>query len=189
MSQFCLLVNNATEQGCPKISEEAFLHSMGSIMYRLLHARFEPGSLDEAVRLALLAFSSPIFLHWNRVELPDRQFTSAYREALAGLDYFMDTEHTIVPQEHTIIPQKHTIIYQEYTVTPQQHLWLLMVGALSMAHEPDNLAWLRPRLRMAIDMCSVSSWDDMRDVLRSFLWVGLVYDGPGKDVYDSVLSQ
>ena len=72
MSEFYDLSNAAAEEGGAKMAEEAFLHSMGSIMYRLLYQRFETGSLNEAFRLGLLAFSSPIFLHWNKVELPDR---------------------------------------------------------------------------------------------------------------------
>lgn len=164
LSEFCAVANAAVEKGGPKMTENLFLHSMGSIMYRLLHQRFETGSLDEAFRFGLLAFSSPIFLHWNRVELPDRQFTSAYREALAGLNL---TEHN---------------------VTPRELLWLLMVGALSMSHEPDDVAWLEPWLRVNIALCGVSTWVGMRDLLSSFLWIGLVYDRPCKDIYTSILS-
>jgi hypothetical protein len=164
MSEFCALVNAAAKNGGAKMAEEAFLHSMGSIMYRLLHQRFETGSRDEAFRWGLLAFSSPIFLHWNRVELPDPQFNAAYREALAGLDT------------------------TEANVTPEEHVWLLMAGALSMSHEPDSIAWLKTRLRRNMQLCDVSTWDDMRKVLSSFLWIGLIYDEPGQDIFASILS-
>ncbi|CRG90674.1 hypothetical protein PISL3812_07719 [Talaromyces islandicus] len=63
MSQFCTLLNGAAENQEAKVIEETFLHSMGSIMYPLLHQSFQKGSLDETVRLDLLAFSSPTFLH------------------------------------------------------------------------------------------------------------------------------
>lgn len=164
-STFCTLVNRtaATPQAKARITEQDFLTNMGAIMYRLLHQRYTPGSLDEAFRLGLLAFSSPIFLNWNRVELPDPRFTSAYRQALAEL-------------ENT-----------NCNITPQEHLWLLMVAAVSMTHEPAGLAWLAPRLRTAIDMCGMSIWDSLRALLTSFLWVGLVYDHPGKGVFESVL--
>ena len=165
MSKFCALVNAAAEEGGVKMAEEAFLHSTGSIMYRLLHQRYGTGSLDEAFRLGLLAFSSPIFLNWNRVELLDRQFTSAYRDALTAL-------HLIGPN-----------------VAPQERLWLLMVGALSMSHEPKTFAWLRPWLRMNIELCNVFTWEGMRESLSSLLWVGLVYDKAGNDVFDLILPQ
>ena len=165
MSQFCALVNAAAEEGGAKMTEHAFLHSMGSIMYRLLHQRFEIGSLDEAFRLGLLAFSSPIFLQWNRVDLQERQSPSAYREALAGLDF--------------------TGSY----LAPRELLWLLMVGAVTMAYEPDDVVWIRHWLRINLGLCAVFTWDETKELLSSFLWIGLVYDKPGRNVFDSILSQ
>ena len=110
--EFCALINAAAEKGRAKMAEEAFLHSMGSIMHRLLHQRFKISSLDEAFHLCPLAFSSPIFIHWNRTELPIHQFTPAHVEILAGFN---------------LLTEPH--------VTLCERLWLLMVGALSMSHE------------------------------------------------------
>ncbi|KAK6383444.1 hypothetical protein LTS17_002736 [Exophiala oligosperma] len=160
MSHFCAQVNAAAEDDGPKVTEETFLQNMMAIMYPLLHQHYQIGSLEEAVRLGLLAFSSPLFLHWNRVELPDRRFTSAYREALATM--------TLVGAD----------------IAPRERLWLFMVGALSMSHESESMKWLLPRLRMDIEQCGVSSWSDMQQVLRSFLWVGFVYDVPGKELFE-----
>ena len=42
---------------------------------------------------------------------------------------------------------------------------------------------------MNIELCDVFTWDGMRDLLSSFLWIGLVYDKPGKHVFDSILLQ
>ena len=165
MSNFCALVNAATEEKGAKITEEVFLHSMGSIMYRLLYQRFEIGSVGEAFRLGLLAFSSPIFLHWNRVELSDYRFTSRYKDGVVALDL------------------------GECRLTPEEYLWLLMVAALSMSHESDGLSWLRPRLRETIALCNICTWDAARDLLSSFMWVGLIYDVPGREVFDLVMSQ
>lgn len=162
MSGFCGLINSAAESGGVKMAEEAFLHSMGSIMYRLLLQRFEIGSLNEAFRLGLLAFSSPIFLHWNRVELPDLQFTSAYRKALCELKVM------------------------EANVKPCELLWLLMVGALSMSHEPDGFAWIKSRLQVNMELYGALTWEDMRETLDSFLWIGILYDEPGLDVFNSM---
>lgn len=162
MSRFCAQVNAAAEEDGPKVTEEMLLQNMTSIMYPLLHQRFQKGSLDEAVRFGLLAFSSPIFLHWNRVELPDRRFTSAYLEELA------------------------VVTLSGADIAPQERLWLFVVGALSMSHEPESMSWLLPGLRMDIEQCGVKTWSDMQDVLKSFLWVGLVYDVPSEDVFASM---
>lgn len=162
-SEFCSLINAAAQTGERNIAEEAFLPYMGSTLYRLLHRRFEVGSLDEAVRLGLLAFSSPIFLHWNRVELPDERFTSTYREALTQL------------------------IRIKPDVAPRQRLWLLMVAALAMSHEQDGTAWLTPWLRTDAERCGVLIWEDMRDLLNSVLWIEVVYDQPGRDIFASII--
>jgi hypothetical protein len=164
MSEFCDLINAAAENGEAKITEDAFLHSMGSIMYRLVFQHFELGSLNEAFRLGLLTFASPIFLHWNRVELPDPRFTSAFRTALAGLEL------------------------ADHNVESPEYLWLLMVAAVSMSHEPDHVVWLRPRIQIHSDLGGVFTWDAMRDLLSSFLWVGLIYDKPGHDIFDLMLA-
>jgi hypothetical protein len=63
MSGFYNLINAAVEGRGPRVTEGDLVHYMGPILYRLLHLRFPCGTLDEAVRIALVAFSSPIFLH------------------------------------------------------------------------------------------------------------------------------
>jgi hypothetical protein len=165
MSEFCAVINAVAENKGTKMTEEVFLHSMGSIMYRLLHQNFEIGSLDEVFRFGLLAFGSPLFLNWNRIELPDLQFTLAFRNALSGLNQV------------------------EQNVAPRERLWLLMIAALSMSHEPEGIAWLIPWLQIEIEQCEVATWDDMRDLLRSILWVSLIYDKPAKDIFDVISSQ
>jgi hypothetical protein len=164
ISDFCSRASAAVKEEAPKLTEEAFLHSMGSTMYRLLHQRYRIGSPNEAFRLGLLAFSSPIYLHWNRVELPDHRFNAAYRRALVAL------------KSQTIID-----------VTPREWTWLLTVGALSMLHEPESIAWLMPQLRENLLLFNVCSWTHMRDLLSSFLWIGLVYDEQGSEIYEKIL--
>ena len=159
MSNFCTLINAAAESRGDKITEERFMRAMGSIMYRLLNQRFETHSADEAFRLGLLAFAAPIFLHWNRVELPDRRFTSAFREALAELD------------PKTPIVESRAVF------------WLLMIGAVSMSHEPETLALLTPLLRNSMKLCHVLTWDDIQNLLCSILWIGLIHDDQGRHVF------
>lgn len=167
MSNFCALINAAAETGGVKLTEEAFLHSMGSIMYSLLHQRFEIGSLDEAFRLGLLAFSAPIFLNWNRLEVLDRRFTLTYRETLAELDRKAAADTDIV--------------------SPRERLWLLMVAAVAMSHEADSVAWLKPRIRLNMELCHLATWDAMREFLHSFMWIGLTYGATGESVFGQMM--
>lgn len=152
-SDFCLSINEAYEEAGDKITKETFVHAMGSIMYRLLHTQYQQGSLEETCRLGLLAFLSPIFLQWTKYELADPRFTSSYRNSLE-------------------------LLHRDNAIQPPILLWLLVVGALSMSHEPENYAWIRPLLCSHIKLCNIVSWEDMKELLRLSLWVDNLYDEP-----------
>lgn len=164
MSIFCSSINAAFEERRASMTEQVFLHSMGSVMYRLLHLQYAAGSPDEAFRLALLAFSSPVFLNWNRDERLSLQFMDAFQHALAKL--------------HRASP----------AVNPQDFLWLCMVGALSTSLGTDRMAQLTGWLRECTRQCHVLTWNAMRDLLGSFLWIGSVYDYRGKFLFESILT-
>ncbi|PVI04230.1 hypothetical protein DM02DRAFT_725960 [Periconia macrospinosa] len=159
MFEFCTHINAAYRDKRLSITEEQFLQNMTSIMYRLVYLHFPLGSLDEAVRIGLIAFSSPVFLHWNRVELPDRQFNFKYRDSLITLDL------------------------EVAEVEPQEIMWLLMAAAISMAHEEDNLAWLIPWLNTTFQDCGIQTWDELKTSLDEVLWVGIVHDEVGKALF------
>lgn len=164
MAGFCNILSTAAEFKGEKVTEETFLQNIVSIMYRLAHQRFERGSVDEAFRLGLIAFSSPIFLCWNKVELADPRFNSAYRDTLETLEL------------------------SNTNVSPKERLWLVMVAALSMADEPGGVAWFRSRLRSSIESCDVFTWAGVREVLNSVLWIGLMFDSQAKELCDLALS-
>ncbi len=66
-------------------------------------------------------------------------------------------------------------------------LWLLMVGAVSVFDEIDKV-WLRPLLLDNARLCEIYSWSEMKDLLTPFLWIGLVHDKAGKELFDSMIS-
>jgi hypothetical protein len=66
-------------------------------------------------------------------------------------------------------------------------LWLLMVGAIS-AFTPSEDVWLKECLRKHIDRCQLKSWTEVRNVCKSFMWIDILLDGPGKGIFDSALS-
>lgn len=159
MREFCLLINFASESN-HRIATETFLDTMASVIYRLLDmTHFKLGSTDEAIRLGLLAFSSSVFLQWKQLGMSYDHLAATYRNCLAEL--------------------------RCSNIPPQLLLWLLMVGAVSILGEADDM-WLKPWLRVTIDLCKVESWTGMQDLLKSFMWIGLVLDKPGKEVYDSI---
>lgn len=135
------------------------LDTMASVMYRLLHTSYEAGSLDEAIRLSLLAFSSSIFLQWRDFKLPYTHLPVAYKDCLLNAT-FLDA-------------------------SPQLWLWLLMIGTVSVFEEGDY-PWLMPWVQLNADACEVEAWSDMLGVLHGFLWIGLVHDGPAERAFKCV---
>jgi hypothetical protein len=160
MKRFCSLINRAVKTK-RKLPEETLLETMASVMYRLLHMSFASGSFDAAIRLGLLAFSSHVFLQWPDVRMQNLHLSTIYRECLVNLDVLEES-------------------------SSRSLLWLLMIGAISVFTEPDD-AWLKPWLRSNIELCKVESWSELRGIMNSFIWIGLVFDKPGKDIFDSVM--
>ncbi|KIW92281.1 uncharacterized protein Z519_07265 [Cladophialophora bantiana CBS 173.52] len=161
MKRFCLQISRAARTK-RKLSEEILLQATASIMYRLLHMSFASGSLDAAIRLGLVAFSSQIFLQLPDVGVRRTSLSTTYQECLVGLD----------------------ILEEQW---PQLLLWLLMVGAVAVFNEPGS-AWLKPWLKSTIERCAVDSWSDFRDMMDSFMWIGLVFDKPAKDIFYSAMT-
>ena len=158
MGGFCRIINFVAESK-HRIAAETFLDTMASVIYRLLAmSQFEAGSIDEVIRLGLLAFSSSVFLQWKQLGLSYDHLTNTYRDCLARLN--------------------------SSNVPSRLLLWLLMVGAVSVFGRTDD-KWLTPWLRVNMDLSEVESWSDMQDILKSFMWIGLVLDEAGKAVFES----
>ncbi|KAF1965836.1 hypothetical protein BU23DRAFT_518851 [Bimuria novae-zelandiae CBS 107.79] len=158
MSHFCRLINIASTNEAARVTEDTFLHVMGSVLYRLLHLRYDRGTLDEAIRLGLLAFSRPIFLDWKTVEWINGYFVTAWRQTLEDL-------------------------IENLAFTPRDSIWLLMTGALSMSHDPSFLDRLTGGLRVFTDLCHITTWEDMEGLLNSYIWIGVSLDQPGKEIF------
>jgi hypothetical protein len=157
MRRFCLLVNLGTQT--QRLIRLDIIHeTMTAVIYRLLHMSFAAGSIDENVRHGLLAFSHHVFLQWQDIKLPYHHFLIAYRNCILHLK-LVDG------------------------VSSQLMLWLLMTGANSIFNISDE-AWLRECFREQADRCQVKTWKEMQDILKSFMWIALLDEQPGKHIYD-----
>ncbi|KAJ8097215.1 hypothetical protein POJ06DRAFT_228601 [Lipomyces tetrasporus] len=156
MRRFCLLVNLGT-QTQRLIRLEIIHETMTAVIYRLLHMGFAASSIDETVRHGLLAFSHHVFLQWQDIKLPYHHLPTAYRNCILHLK-LVDG------------------------VSSQLMLWLLMTGANSVFNISDEV-WLREYLREHADRCQVKTWKEMQDILKSFMWIELLDEQPGKHIY------
>ncbi|KAI0385753.1 hypothetical protein F5Y04DRAFT_244576 [Hypomontagnella monticulosa] len=202
MRQFCALVNDAAVVRT-KLPKEYLFDTMAAVTYRLLHKSPwpAPGTIDNAVLLGLLAFSSSIFLQWSGVRLPSAWLPTAYRECLLALEDTVQGDDDYGFGYSTSGGNDGSRIGDSSGVCPRPLLlWLLTVGAVSVLgdhalsvfgegdSELDYDLWLRSRLRANAELCGVESWFVMRALLSSFMWVGLVHDAPGKAIFESAMS-
>ncbi|GFN20940.1 hypothetical protein AtubIFM55763_001053 [Aspergillus tubingensis] len=161
MQGFCTQVNLTTKTN-DMIPETDFMKTMASVMYPLLHMSFEPGSLDEAIRLALLSYGFDIFLQFRSDPTPYVHLAASYQRCLNGLAKRND-------------------------VSPQLWIWLLTVGGL-VVFLPAVRRNFRHWLLYYLGSCRVRSWEEMRAILSSFIWIGLVHDQGGKEIFDKLFA-
>ena len=159
MRRFCLMVNLGT-QGQRIINQDIIHETMTSVMYRLLHTNFAAGSVNKIVQLGLLSFSYHLFIQWQDIKLPDQHFSKTYQDCIQSLEVFD-------------------------TVSPRLMLWLLMTGAISLFHI-SNEKWLREDLREYIYRCQVKSWKELQDILESLMWIAVLDEQLGKQIYYEV---
>jgi len=159
MQRFCSLVSLAMETQ-RVFSIETVLDTMASVMYRLLAMDFETGSTDEAFRLGLLALCYCVFLRWQGMTLPLSHFPTDFKSSIVNL--------------------KLKRGFHERAM-----LWLLMVGGISVFSDPED-RWLKGCLQQHLVTCHITSWDEVRKSLKSFIWISPLHDKPGKDVFESL---
>ncbi|KAI0135839.1 hypothetical protein F4814DRAFT_38297 [Daldinia grandis] len=160
LRRFCLFVDLGT-QTRRTIRPDIIYETMTAVTYRLLHMRFS-GSIDEAVRQGLLAFCYHVFLQWQDIKPLHCDMASAYRSCILSLE---DSD----------------------MASSQLMLWLLMVGAISIFNISDEV-WLSERIEEHVGRCQIKTWREMQDTLKSFLWIGVLDEQPGRYVYDSLFK-
>jgi hypothetical protein len=159
LSDFCSVVNFAAHSE-QRITVGTFLDTMASVMYRLVGIGFEAASSDETIRLGLLCFSCSLFLHWQHLGLSYPHLASVFRACFPAMSAHL---------------------------SPRLVLWLLMVGKVSVFDGSDD-GWFNPLFRETMATCEVGSWSEVRDLLMSFMWIGLVHDKAGKRVFSSAVG-
>lgn len=78
--RFSLLVNLSTLVQ-RLVSTKVINETMNSVMYRLLCMCYAPDSVDQGVRLVLLAYCYHCCLQWRDVKLPCPLLQNAFRES------------------------------------------------------------------------------------------------------------
>jgi hypothetical protein len=67
-------------------------------------------------------------------------------------------------------------------------LWCLLVTGLPAITELDE-AWFMPLLIKQVRNEGAKSWDEMRNILKTFLWIDALHDKEGKKLYNQALTK
>ncbi|RDW89759.1 hypothetical protein BP6252_01791 [Coleophoma cylindrospora] len=163
LSEFVRAANVIT-QGKLNMDNELYQEVMVSIHYRLVNLRFDVGTVNETIRLALLAFSSTIFLQWRGLKTRYKYLAQHFKTALSPLNH-----------KTGVVPEKLT-------------LWLYIIGAISIFDEHEQ-TWLQPLLTEVLQIMNMTSWNEVRLSLKSVLWVNVLHDPFAKKLIETTLNQ
>tara|TARA_R110002060_G_scaffold6536_2_gene9899 strand:+ start:564 stop:1220 length:657 start_codon:yes stop_codon:yes gene_type:complete len=156
MKTFCMLVNLGTQT--QRLIEPELIHqTMASVIYRLLHLGFATSSLDETYRIGLLTFSYHVFLQWQDIKFAHSQCAEKFRNHIKGV---MSADN----------------------LSPGFIVWLLMTGTSAFFKVEDEV-WLRESLRECAGKCNIRSWKDMENSLKSYMWIALLDEKHGKEIF------
>lgn len=135
---------------------------MGSVMYALLGISFSTDRVNEGIRLGMLAFCSHSFLERRGIHLPNGYLYENYRTCFEDINSR--------PWGNSLVS-----------------LWLLMIGKISIfVFDTDDSAWIRSSLREQIGINEVCAWPQLRQILKSFLWIDILHDEPGRKLFESI---
>lgn len=158
-------MSNLAYQTTRKLSPITYSEMMISILYRLVHLSFEEGSLQEAVRIGLLTFSSTIFLTRVYMKQPYEHLFSLFRSALFKL---CQSTSIVVPQPVM--------------------LWLMILYHVVAYEQPSPGDWQSVWLGKAVSLTEVNLWPQARIILKSIMWVDFVHDVPGKKIFEAAVE-
>ncbi|CZR59936.1 uncharacterized protein PAC_09831 [Phialocephala subalpina] len=130
-----------------------------SILYRLLLLNVTPGSLDEAIYVGMLAFSTNIFLQMRSFPMQFGKLSSQLRDTIHRL-------HCL--EDNSILELK---------------IWLLFVARIVIV-AGDGDSWIAPEMRKTLKALDLPSWKLVRDRLKKYLWISMLHDASGKKAFE-----
>ncbi|KAK4565979.1 hypothetical protein LTR86_003828 [Recurvomyces mirabilis] len=156
LSYLSRLLNEAFGRG-QKLEGDSFQHWFSSIQSRLVDLKCPPDdSSSECIRLGMIAYLSATF------QLPGRRMQLQYLASnfcRALLTSFKTS-----------------------SVSGPLLQWLVVVGVATVFDARDP--WIQEAWRSSNP--GIESWDEIRAILESVMWISCVHDGPGKQAFTAL---
>ena len=118
-----------------------------SIQYRLQLLNICAPSLDRAVHVGMLAYSTNVFLQLQGLA----GLSAKLRDSILGLQ---DTSHL---------------------ATAEFKLWLLFIARMSIVVAYED-SWIHFEMSKALQILGLSSWTAVREKLKQYLWIDKLHD-------------
>lgn len=159
-------MSNLAYQTTGKLSPDTYNETMISILYRLAHLSLEKGTLQEAVRIALLAYTSTLFMIRPLMQKPYKHLFTLLNSSMLEIYHSASVEK----------------------LPPCLLLWLIMVFYMITKGFQNAGEWSHTWLQNAISATRMSTWPEMRQALKSVMWVDFVHDEIGQEAFKTAMS-
>jgi hypothetical protein len=156
-------LSNLASQTDRKLQPNTFSEIMVSLLYRLL-ALASDAPLENAVRLGMAMFAASIFFRWRDMKQRQAYLDDSFRNALAGL------RETAVRQPSAVL------------------LWLLVLWETNVAERSGSDEFLEWTVEVLRDV-EIDSWDGMRAVLKTVIWIDCLFDTSGRRTFKPILER
>lgn len=162
-----------------------------TVTYRLLHLPgitvregLGIGTADELLRLGMLSFVKTVLIRasWigKRMVFMRGQVVSCLNPSISFCDADVQKEATLKNRLSGPVLE-----------WPRLLLWGLWMGALAVlgdvgSNGPDGIEWVAMGMKRTINALGLNGWDEVKAVLKEFLWIDLLHDEEGQKIYQSL---
>jgi len=154
-------LSNLAYQTDRKLQPNTFSEIMISILYRLVALNPE-SPVENVIRLGMMTFTASIFFRWRDMKQRQAYLDGSFRDALTVL------------RKASVQPPRAVV------------LWLLVLWEMNINGDGFDvfLEWTCEILR---DM-EIRSWDGIREVLKTVIWIDCLFDTPGRRAFEPILA-
>lgn len=160
--EFSSAANKATETGV-KMTTSFFIKFVTSAPGRLVNLSLEPGSIDELMRLCMMAYLKSVLIQIEGIGMKMTVLAEDLKAALLA-------------QQRVHAPKLDELL-----------LWTLFVSAVSVFETSDK-DWLSAMMMRTVSSLGLQTWGETRAVLKSFLWINMIFDTAGKRFFDRCMG-
>lgn len=151
---------NVAQQTCQKLASKEFQEILISLQYRLQCLAYEHHDIQEIIRHVMLACTTTLFLKTTDLPTQCRPLAMQLRQDLGYLESQDD---------------KNLLKLQ---------VWSVCISRASVLGTEGELPWLESWLRRACRMLEISTWEETRRILKSFVWMDLIHGPIGQPFFE-----